>query len=96
MLFRSPVPWADSHDSFTYLFSDHVVDLLSASYNQTKTAELAGTTFDIVNRIMTKSVERGLVRRELDDSVTKIGIDEKAIGKGHNYASVLVDRKSVV
>ena len=86
-----PVPWADCHDSFTYLFSDHIVDLLLASHNQTKTAELAGTTFDIVNRIMNKAVERGLSRRDLGHSVSKLGIDEKAILKGHNYASILVD-----
>ena len=37
-----------------------------------------------------KSVERGLARRSLSET-TRLGLDEKCIGRGHQYATLLVD-----
>jgi transposase len=66
--------------------------LLQATYNQTKTASLVGTTFDVVNRIMHNSVKRGMLRREFKEGeLVLLGIDEKAFQKGHKYVSILVD-----
>ena len=65
---------------------------MQATYNQTKTAQLAQTSFDVVNRIMHSSVERGLERREFKEGeLVLLGIDEKLFNKGHNYVSILVD-----
>lgn len=85
------VPWASSYDSYTYLFNDYVIDILKATHNQTKTAQLAKTTFYMVNTIMHKAVALGLSRRVLEEPVKRLSIDEKSIGKGHKYASILVD-----
>ncbi len=65
---------------------------MKATYNQSKTAELAGTSFDVVNRIMHSSVERGLKRRKFrKGELVMLGIDEKSFKKGHSYISILID-----
>ncbi len=67
---------------------------MQATYNQTKTAVLAQTSFAVVNRIMHTSVERGLKRREFKKGeLVILGIDEKSFNKGHDYVSILVDIK---
>lgn len=85
------VPWASSYDSYTYRFNNYVIEVLLASHNQTKTAELTKTTFYTVNTIMHKSVKLGLSRRELQEPIKRLSIDEKSIASGHQYASILVD-----
>ena len=85
-----PIPWADNQDSFTHHFSDHVIELLQSTHNKTATARLAHTSYEKVHRIMEKSVERGLARRSLSQT-TRLGLDEKCIGRGHQYATLLVD-----
>ena len=86
------IPWADSLKRYSFLFEKHIIDLLKATFNQTKTASLANTTFDVVNRIMHSSVERGMLRRTFKKGeIVLLGIDEKAFNKGHNYISILVD-----
>jgi len=87
------VPWADSRDSYTYLFNDYVIDVLQATRNQSKTSELVKTSFFIVNTIMHNSVKLGLSRRKLEEPIEHLNIDEKSIGKGHQYASILIDSK---
>jgi transposase len=41
--------WASGYERHTYLFEHAVIDLLKASKNQTKTAELMRCSFDVVN-----------------------------------------------
>ena len=98
-----PIPWADNQDSFTHHFTDHVIELLQSSHNKTATAGLAHTSYEKVQRIMVqrtpfpkgslrggeKSVEWGLARRSLSQT-TRLGLDEKSIGRGHQYATLLV------
>jgi transposase len=67
-----------------------VIDLLKASKNQTKTAELMRCSFDVVNRIIHLSTERGMSRRALSSvSFDHLSIDEKSFKKGHKYITVL-------
>lgn len=47
-------------------------------------------TFSIVHRIMQIAVVRGMERREVT-GVKHISIDEKAIAKGHHYATIVMD-----
>jgi transposase len=58
-----PVPWAESYQSYTHLFSNHIIDLLQQVQTQSAVAKLAKTTPGIVSSIMTQSVEKGLERR---------------------------------
>lgn len=89
--------WAGNRVSYTYLFEDRVIDALLMSKNQTKTADFFDTTFDIVHGIMERAVNRGLERRNLDDTLA-LGLDEKSFGNGQKYITILSDplRKCVL
>ena len=86
------VPWSEPNSRATILFERFAIDLLLASKNQTKAAELLRVSFDVLHHIMEKAVERGLLNREEKD-IEYIGIDEKSMKKGHNYITVLSDTK---
>jgi len=88
------VPWADSYNRYTYMFEEFVIMVLQATQNQTKTAGLLGIKFDVVNRIMHNSVERGLKRRLTNLKYYHLSLDEKSFKKGHNYITVLSDSES--
>jgi transposase len=74
------------------LFEGFAIDLLLASKNQTKSAEILRVSFDVLHHIMEKAVERGLLSRE-EKNIEYLGIDEKSMKKGHNYITVLSDTK---
>lgn len=85
-------PWADGHERHTYLFERMAIDLLKATKNQTKVAGLLRCGFNVVNRIMHISSERGMGRRKnRAQAIEELGIDEKSFQKGHRYISVLSD-----
>jgi transposase len=83
------VPWADGFERFTYLFEKAVIDLLQATRNQTQTAALLDCGFNVINRIMHRATERGLLRRPQEFPVHHLCIDEKSFRKGHEYVTVL-------
>jgi len=85
-------PWSEPNSRTTMLFERFAIDLLLASKNQTKTAEILRVSFSVLHHIMEKAVERGLESREERD-IEYIGIDEKSMKKGHNYITVLSDTK---
>lgn len=88
-------PWASKHERHTYLFEHAVIDLLLATKNQSRTAELLRCGFGIVNRIIHVSSARGLSRRNIGEAVLEhLSIDEKSFKKGHRYISVLSDPTS--
>ena len=82
--------WAGERLNYTYLFENKVIELLQMSKNQTKTAEYFNTTYDIVHGIMERAVARGLKRRDLN-GIRAISLDEKSIGNGQKYITVLSD-----
>lgn len=85
-------PWADRHERHTKLFEIAVISLLQATKNQTQTANLLRCRFDVVNRIMHNATERGIERRkENENLLEELSIDEKSFQKGHHYVSVLSD-----
>ena len=86
-------PWADKHEMHTFLYEIAVIETLLATKNQTQTMKLMRCSFDIVNRILHRVTQRGLARRQEDEIIEEIGIDEKSFRKGHRYASVLSDTK---
>jgi len=78
--------WASDHERHTYLFEHAVIDLLKASKNQTKTAQIMRCGFNVVNRIMHLSTKRGMGRRNYTKLVfDQLSIDEKSFKKGHQY-----------
>lgn len=88
-------PWASKHERHTYLFEHAVIDLLLATKNQTKTAKLMRCGFNIINRVIHLSTDRGLSRRNLSNlQFEHLSIDEKSFKKGHKYVSVLSHPRS--
>lgn len=85
------VPWADAHERHTYMFERLAIDILKSSKNQTKTSEILRCGFNVINRIVHQSVERGLKRRPSDYVFEHLGLDEKSFKKGHKYVTVLSD-----
>ncbi|MDG1277644.1 MAG: ISL3 family transposase [Algoriphagus sp.] len=82
--------WASGYERHTYLFEHAVIDLLKATKNQTKTALLMRCGFNIVNRILHVSTQRGMSRRNYSQVVfDQLSIDEKSFRKGHHYITVL-------
>jgi transposase len=84
-------PWAHAQGRFTLLFEKLAIDMLLAFKKQSKVADMLRISFDQVNYIMHRAVERGLKKRDDKQEIKHIGIDEKSYGKRHKYASVLVD-----
>jgi transposase len=72
------------------LFEHAIIDLLKASKNQTKTAQIMRCGFNVVNRAMHLSTKRVMERRNYTELVSaQLSIDEKAFKNGHNYVTVL-------
>lgn len=84
------VPWAGKHSRFTLMFEAFAIRVLQSAANVKKAAELMGLSWDAAHRIMESAVERGLQRRQAEP-ISKVGIDEKSFGRGHNYVSIMTD-----
>ena len=86
------IPWAKNFNRYSYLFEILVIKVLQATKNQTQTANLLRCGFGMVNRILHKSTERGLERRDLSKrEIRYLSIDEKSFKKGQDYITVLSD-----
>ena len=86
-----PVPWSRPHSRFTLLFERLAIDLLRNFKKQYRVSDQLRISFDQLNRIMQQAVERGLERRDRDELIEHIGIDEKSYAAKHQYSTVLVD-----
>jgi transposase len=86
------VPWAEPHGRFTLMFEAFAIRVLQAAASIEQARLLLKLHWDSLQRIMDRAVERGLLKRNLDD-IPHVGIDEKSFGKGHDYVSVLTDIK---
>jgi len=84
------VPWAEKHSRFTLMFEAFGVCVLQVAANVSRAADLLGLSWDSVHSLVERAVERGIDRRSLE-SVTHVGMDEKSLGKGHDYVSVMTD-----
>ncbi len=76
--------WASGYELRTLQFEHAVIELLKASKNQIKTAQLMRCGLNIVNRIMHLSAERGMKRRNYSQvTFEHLSINEKSFKKGH-------------
>ena len=89
------VPWTDSSNQYTHNFAIKVIDHLKDTQNQTKTARALRCGVYRVGKLMQHSVAQGLERRG-KVKVTHMSIDEKAVRRGHKYATILSDSESGV
>jgi transposase len=89
---QMPVPWATGKGGFTALFERIVIALLS-EMSIAGVARNLRLSWDEVDGIMSRAVERGLERRS-ERNYRFIGIDEKAIKKRHRYFTIVSDLES--
>jgi transposase len=83
-------PWAEKHSRFTLLFERFAIDVLLATQTVKGAQEILRTTWDETWHIVKRAVRRGKARKEARP-IPRIGIDEKAFVKGHNYITLLYD-----
>jgi transposase len=83
------LPWAQAGSRFTNLFEALAIDVLLAA-NVKKAAAILRITWDEAWHLMERAVLRG--RATKGDGVPRqIGVDEKAIAKGHRYMTLVCD-----
>ena len=80
---------AEARSQFTRLFEARLIDTLKEC-DVTGVTRLSGTSWDETWGVLMRAVTRGLARKE-KLVPARIGIDEKSIGKGHNYESIVCD-----
>ena len=83
------LPWAQAGSRFTNLFEALAIDILLAA-NVKKAAEILRITWDEAWHLMERAVLRGRTAKG-NDLPSRIGIDEKAIAKGHRYMTLVCD-----
>lgn len=86
------VPWAEPGSGFTALFEALVIDWLKEA-SISAVSRLMGLSWNAIDGIMQRSVERGLARRE-EIYPTHIGVDETAFKKRHDYVTVVSDQEA--
>lgn len=83
------LPWAQSRSRFTNMFEALAIDMPLAT-NVKRGAELLRVTWDEAWGLMARAVARG--RAAKPAAVPEhIGVDEKAIAKGHRYMTLVCD-----
>lgn len=85
------VPWAQKHSRFTMMFERFAIDVLLNCSIQTA-SKLLGISWAEADRIKKRAVKRGLSRKKKTVPAT-VSIDEKAVGSGHDYFSIVVALK---
>lgn len=88
------VPWAEPGSGFTALFEALVIDWLREA-SIAAVARQLGLSWNAIDAVMRRAVKRGLARRKRRPS-KRIGVDETAFRKGHDYVTVVSDGATVL
>jgi transposase len=83
------VPWGEPGSRFTALFEALAIDWLKEA-SASAVARRLGMSWDEIDAIMQRAVQRGLKRRP-PTSASRIGIDETSFQKRYEYVSVVSD-----
>jgi len=84
------VPWAEPGSGFTALFECLVIDWLKEA-SIAAVSRLLGVSWDEVDGIMGRAVQRGLLRRGGVEAAPRTGVDETSFAKRHEYVTVVTD-----
>ena len=84
------VPWSEPGSGFTALFEALVIDWLKEASLAAVSRQL-GLSWNAIDRIMQRAVQRGLERRAEIQSA-HIGVDETSFRKRHDYVTVVSDQ----
>ena len=82
-------PWSESRSRFTAPFEAVVIDWLREAATSAVALQM-GLSWDEVDGIMQRAVQRGLERREVRVP-ERIGVDETSLQKRHEYVTVIND-----
>jgi transposase len=83
------LPWADAKARFTLLFERLAIDVLRES-DILGVTRILRISWDEAWHILERAVERGLMAKE-KRICARIGVDEKSVGKGHTYMTLVCD-----
>jgi transposase len=83
-------PWAEPGGRFTLMMEAFIIAALKGCGTVKGAAALARVSWSAAMGVMDRAVERGLARRG-GMAAKKIGVDEKAFRKGHNYDTLVYD-----
>jgi transposase len=86
---RVSVPWALPGSRFTIAFERHAIDVLLET-DVLGGTRLLGISWDEAWNIMEQAVARGL-RAKKRRVIARLGVDEKAVAKGHRYVTLVCD-----
>ena len=84
------VPWAERFSRVTKMQEAHVIETLQIATSHSAAAKHLGMSRGQLDRIMKRAVSRGLAHRKRV-GIPHVGIDEKAMRRGHRYVSVMTD-----
>jgi transposase len=85
-----PAPWAEQRAEHTRLFERQIIDT-SQQCDVTGVRWLLRTTWDATWGVLERAVARGLRRKPRRLPAPRLGVNEKAIRKGHHYETLGVD-----
>jgi transposase len=83
------LPWAETGSRFTTMFEALAIDVLLAA-NVKRAAGLLRITWDEAWGLMRRAVARGQAAKVVN-APRLLGVDEKAISKGHRYMTLVCD-----
>lgn len=83
------LPWAQAGSRFTNLFDALAIDVLLAA-NVKRAAAILRITWDEAWHLMERAVIRGRAVKG-NEMPAQMGVDEKAIAKGHRYMTLVCD-----
>jgi len=86
---RVRVSWAEPSSRFTLLFECKAIDVLKEA-DVEGTTRILHTSWDEAWHIQEKAVTRGLAAK-VETVIPRLGVDEKAIAKGHKYFTLVCD-----
>ena len=81
------VPWAEVRSRFTMWFERFSIDVLKEC-SAKAACELLRISWDEADGIKQRAIDRGL-RRRVAEPVRRLCIDEKAVGWGHRYVTIV-------
>jgi transposase len=81
------VPWAEKHARFTRLFERLAIDVMRECSIR-GACEILRVSWDEADGIKQRAVRRGLARKQ-PRVMERLCVDEKAMGRGHNYLTLV-------
>jgi transposase len=81
------VPWAEPYGRFTGLFERLAIDMMQEC-SMSAACEILGISWDAADGIKQRAVRRGLARKQAKP-LPRLGVDEKAFGRGHQYVTIV-------